>query len=105
LFYECHDTLEEVWSGLRGEPRSFVQGLIQLAVAFYHLGNGNRTGAVRLLGRGLERLAAYPAVYAGLDTGPLRAEAERWRAALLSGTALPEEPPPAILPAGPVPSS
>jgi predicted metal-dependent hydrolase len=96
LFYECHDTLEELWSGLRGEARSFVQGLIQLAVGFYHLGNGNRAGALSLFGRGLDRLGAYPDDYAGLDAGALRRSVGRWHAALLAGGALPDEPPPAI---------
>jgi predicted metal-dependent hydrolase len=96
LFYACHDTLEELWMGLRGEARSFVQGLIQIAVGFYHLGNANHTGAARLLGRGLDRLSPYPAGYAGLDTDALRRAAERWRAMLLAGGPLPAEPPPSI---------
>lgn len=98
LFYECHDTLEDLWLGLRGEPRDFVQGLIQLAVGFYHLGNGNRAGAVRLFDRGSGRLSAYPLRYAGLETGPLRAAVARWRAAAASGGPLPEESPPTIQP-------
>ena len=57
LFFECHDTLEEVWSGIRGPSRDFLQGLIQVAVGFYHLGNGNRPGATTLLRRALLRLA------------------------------------------------
>lgn len=96
LFFECHDTLEEMWSALRGDERDFVQGLIQIAVAFYHLGNGNTPGAVRLFDRGLERLRAYPEQYAGLDTGPLRSAAVRWREAAASGDGLPAEAPPTI---------
>ncbi len=84
LFFECHDTLEELWGGLRDQRRDFVQGLIQLAVAFYHLGNGNRRGAVRLFDRGLERLARYPESYAGIAAGPLREAAARWRVAAAS---------------------
>ncbi len=96
LFFECHDTLEELWAGLRDERRDFVQGLIQLAVAFYHLGNGNRSGAVRLFDRGLDRLRRYPPGYAGLETGPLREAAARWREAADAGAALPDEEPPRI---------
>ncbi len=94
-YFECHDTLEELWAGLRDERRDFVQGLIQLAVAFYHLGNGNLPGAVRLFDRGLERLRPYPAVYEGLETGSLREAALRWREAVASDT-LPDEAPPLI---------
>jgi len=96
LFFECHDTLEVLWAALRADRRDFLQGLIQLAVAFYHLANGNRPGAVRVFDRGLERLARYPAVYAGLQAGPLREAAGRWRAAAAAGGALPDEAPPII---------
>ncbi len=95
-YFECHDTLEELWTGLRDERRDFVQGLIQLAVAFYHLANGNLPGAVRVFDRGLERLRGYPAVYEGLETGPLREAALRWREAAVRD-ALPDEPPPQIM--------
>ena len=95
-FYECHDTLEELWSGLRGGARDLVQGLIQVAVGFYHLGNGNRTGAVRLFDRGLERLARHPDAYARLDLASLREAVARWREAAAGDGPLPEAGPPAI---------
>jgi predicted metal-dependent hydrolase len=85
LFFESHDTLEEVWSGVRGPSRGFFQGLIQVAVGFYHLGNGNRPGAAALLGRALARLGSYPARYAGVELGSLRASIGDVLAALESG--------------------
>ena len=93
LFFECHDTLEEAWSGLRGAPRDFFQGLIQAAVAFYHLGNGNRPGARTLLRRSLTRLERYPACYAGVRLAPLRDGIGVWLEALDTGAPLPPEPP------------
>jgi hypothetical protein len=93
LFFECHDTLEEVWSGVRGPSRDFVQGLIQAAVGFYHLGNGNRTGGVTLLRRSLARLERCPAGYAGVRVEPLRYGIGEWLAALESGAPLPPRPP------------
>jgi uncharacterized protein len=93
LFYECHDTLEEVWSGVRGPSRAFFQGLVQIAVAFYHLGNGNRAGARTLLGRALARLERYPPRYAGVELEPLRAAAREWRAALEAERPTPPLPP------------
>jgi predicted metal-dependent hydrolase len=47
-FFECHDTLEEAWSGMRGEARDFFQGLIQVSVGLYHWRNGNPCGAATL---------------------------------------------------------
>ena len=79
LFFECHDTLEDLWSGVRGPSRDFFQGLIQVAVGFHHLGNHNRVGAERLFGRALKRLEGYPGDYAGLDLGALRSSVVAWR--------------------------
>jgi len=93
LFFECHDTLEEVWSGVRGAPRDFFQGLIQVAVGFYHLENGNRAGAQSLLLRSLERLRRYPARYAGVELEPLRGAVGEWLRALEAGAGTPAEPP------------
>ena len=93
LFFECHDTLEEAWSGLRGAPRAFFQGLIQASVAFYHLGNGNRAGALSLLRRSLARLEHFPARYGGVELEPLRASLRAWLRGLESGAELPTEPP------------
>jgi hypothetical protein len=93
LFFECHDTLEEVWSGARGPSRDFFQGLIQVAVAFYHLGNGNRPGATTLLRRSLTRLERYPPRYAGVELAPLRAAVAAGLAGLESGEGAPPRPP------------
>lgn len=79
LFFECHDTLEELWSGLRGPWRDFFQGLIQVAVAFYHLDSGNLGGAQSMLDRALRRFEGYPARYYGFDLEGHRRELERWR--------------------------
>jgi predicted metal-dependent hydrolase len=82
LFYECHDTLEDLWSGVRGPSRDFFQGLIQVAVGLYHLGNGNRAGATSLLDRAARRLQAYPDAYGGVDLAALRASLASWERAL-----------------------
>lgn len=51
-WFQCHETLEELWVGEKGELRDFYQGLLQIAVALYHWRNGNYQGAVGLLRRG-----------------------------------------------------
>jgi uncharacterized protein len=72
LFFECHDTLEELWSGVRGSSRDFFQGLIQVAVAYYHLDGGNAAGAESMLQRALKRFEGYPDRYFGFDLGAQR---------------------------------
>ena len=88
-FFECHDTLEEMWAGLRGPSRDFFQGLIQVSVAFYHLGNGNPPGAQSMLERALKRFAKYPAAYFGFDLAAHREELQDWLARVEAGTAEP----------------
>jgi predicted metal-dependent hydrolase len=85
-FFECHDTLEELWSELRGPCRDFFQGLIQVSVGFYHLGNGNRGGATSMLQRALRRFADYPERYFGFDLGSHRAELEGWLQRIEAGS-------------------
>jgi predicted metal-dependent hydrolase len=92
-FFECHDTLEEIWRGTRGPARDFFQGLIQVAVGFYHLGNANTTGSRSQLEKALSKLAPYQEVYLGVDLGALRAVVREWIQKIDSGDPLPAEPP------------
>jgi hypothetical protein len=84
-YFECHDTLEELWSGLRGPARDFFQGLIQVSVAFYHLGNGNLPGMESMLRRALKRFARYPDRYFGFDLAGERARLQSWLARIEAG--------------------
>jgi len=95
-FFECHETLEDLWQGVRGPSRDFYQGLIQIAVALYHLGRGNHAGASSLFERGLKRLDKYPDRYGGIELVTLRDEARVWWARLQQG--LPTEPALSTLP-------
>jgi predicted metal-dependent hydrolase len=92
FFFECHDTLEDMWTGLRGASRDFFQGLIQVSVAFYHLGNGNLAGAESMLTRALKRFERYPGLYAGFDLHAHRAELGQWLERIRAGELA--EPPP-----------
>lgn len=85
FYFECHDVLEDLWSGLRGPSRDFFQGLIQVSVGYYHLGNGNRAGALSLFGRALQRLAPYPDGYCGFALDAERRELEALTARLSAG--------------------
>ncbi|MEA5552414.1 DUF309 domain-containing protein [Anabaena cylindrica UHCC 0172] len=60
-FYACHDTLEALWIEATEPEKSLYQGILQIAVALYHLGNRNLRGAMILLGEGSNRLRRYPA--------------------------------------------
>lgn len=49
LHFEVHEVLEPHWAISQGETRDALQGLIQAAVGFQHLANGNLPGARSLL--------------------------------------------------------
>lgn len=70
-FYACHDTLEALWIEALEPEKSFYQGILQIAVALYHLGNKNVRGAMILLGEGSNRLRRYPSDFAGIDVDDL----------------------------------
>ncbi|MBE9037501.1 DUF309 domain-containing protein [aff. Roholtiella sp. LEGE 12411] len=70
-FYACHDTLEALWIEASEPEKTFYQGILQIAVALYHLENLNWRGAVILLGEGSNRLRRYPSSYSGVDVDEL----------------------------------
>ncbi|MEH2254502.1 DUF309 domain-containing protein [Nostoc sp.] len=70
-FYACHDTLEALWIEASEPEKTFYQGILQIAVALYHLENRNWRGAVILLGEGSNRLRRYPSTYGGVDVDEL----------------------------------
>ncbi|NJK47616.1 DUF309 domain-containing protein [Candidatus Gracilibacteria bacterium] len=76
-FYACHDTLEALWMESTEIEKNFYQGILQIAVGCYHLGNYNWRGAVILLGEGIRRLRAYLPVHQGIDVETLISESDR----------------------------
>jgi predicted metal-dependent hydrolase len=56
LYFEVHELLEPHWRDAHGADRESLQGLIQAAVGYQHLANGNLAGARALLGEGRTRL-------------------------------------------------
>jgi hypothetical protein len=56
LYFEVHELLEPSWRDAEGGEREALQGLIQIAVGYQHLANGNLAGARALLDEGGRRL-------------------------------------------------
>ena len=56
LHFEVHEMLEPYWASSTDETREALQGLIQAAVGFQHLANGNLAGARSLLLEAGQRL-------------------------------------------------
>jgi uncharacterized protein len=70
-YYACHDTLEALWMDSIDPDKKFYQGVLQIAVACYHLQNHNLKGAAILLGEGIGRLRYYQPIYAGIEVSQL----------------------------------
>ena len=56
LYFEVHEVLEPRWLRAEGPARRALQGLIQAAVGYQHLANGNLEGARALLHDGATKL-------------------------------------------------
>ena len=70
-YFECHDLLEDAWTGTRGAERDFLQGLIHVAVGMYHVAAENYPGAVSQLGAGVVALERFRPEREGLDVDGL----------------------------------
>ncbi len=66
-FFEAHDVWEELWQEYAGDDRTFLQGLIQVAVCLHHFVNGNARGAVKLYHSSRNYLRPYLPRHHGLD--------------------------------------
>ncbi|MBI1806492.1 MAG: DUF309 domain-containing protein [Ignavibacteria bacterium] len=87
LFFECHDTLEDLWHGTRGTDRMFLQGLIQVSVGFYHFFNRNYKGAASQFTRGLGKLEDYRPSHRGVELETLLTDVVGWLAMAERGQA------------------
>ena len=98
-WFECHETLEDLWIGETGETRDFYQGMLQIAVALHHWRNGNFGGAISLLKGGAGYLGHVSGECQWVDVAGLITDADRLRAALEElGTERMETLDPALIP-------
>jgi predicted metal-dependent hydrolase len=67
LYFEVHELLEPAWTRAAGGEREALQGLIQVAVGYQHLANGNAAGARALLADGAARLHTRALAGVALD--------------------------------------
>jgi predicted metal-dependent hydrolase len=70
-FYEAHHHWEDLWLRNRSAMRPLLQGLIQLAAAYYHIERANYTGLVALLAAARNRLEPFSPSMLGLAIVPL----------------------------------
>ena len=67
LYFECHETLEEIWLEDHGKDREFYQGIIQIAAGYFKWEQGVLTGAIKLWMSGLQKLERYGPAHLGVE--------------------------------------
>ena len=78
-WFDCHETLEELWIGEPGLIRDMYQGILQIAVGLHHWREGNYGGAVSLLRKGVALLGHVDGDCHGVDLSALREDTDRLR--------------------------
>jgi predicted metal-dependent hydrolase len=91
-FFDAHEVLEDVWRAAPEGEKKFLQGIIQVAVALYHHGNGNSIGARSVLRRAFRNLSRYPEGFGGLHLASLLSSIADWQRAMDEGTPVPQFP-------------
>jgi predicted metal-dependent hydrolase len=83
-YFEAHEVLEDGLDVVPDELWDLFLGLIQIAVGYHKVTQALQSGAVRMLGLGLEKIASFPTDAAGIDLAALsqrvRADLEELRA-------------------------
>lgn len=83
-YFEAHEALEAAWKEERGRVRELYQGILEAAVVYLHVTRRNYAGAVKVYGRSMRWLRAWPETCRGVqveqlrrDLGAVIAEVER----------------------------
>ena len=96
-FFEAHEVLEDGLEEVEAADWDLILGLIQVAVGYHKASQGLWSGSLLMLGKGLEKMAPYPAVAASLHLDELRqrlrADVERIRAGDFEAVDLAGHPP------------
>jgi predicted metal-dependent hydrolase len=71
-FFDAHEEWEKLWLESEGDAKLFLQALIQIAAACYHLTRGNAAPGTRLLTLAERKLAHFGHAYATISVDSLR---------------------------------
>ena len=72
-FYDAHEYWEELWLDYKLNDAQFIQGLIQLAVSYFHFFNQNLNGARSMLKKCLKKIDSIEAAR-GIDVIELKSQ-------------------------------
>ncbi len=77
-YFACHETLEDIWMDKGGDLRRFLQGLIHVAVGFYHLRDSNYMGAYRQLDKAKRKLSHSADLDEGINVSAMLSSLKVW---------------------------
>ena len=72
-FYDAHEFWEELWLDYKLDDAKCIQGLIQLAVSYFHLFNNNLKGARSMIKKCLTKFEEFT-ICRGIDIKELKKE-------------------------------
>ena len=76
-FFAAHDFFEELWMNAEQKDRLFFQGMVQVAVANYHLVHNNLIGAQSQYRKCTEKLKNYLPEYYGVNIKKLLDDSDK----------------------------
>ena len=92
-FFAAHETWEEVWRSTTPEPKTLLQGLIQVAAALHQIHDlHRREGPRRTLAKARRNLEPWAPVALGLDVEGLLRSVAAWQDWLDQGGEPPAPP-------------
>lgn len=92
-YFEAHEALENPWLHATEPERTFLKGLIHVAVALYHHQRGNSHGARVKYRSALRYLEPYQPTYQGVELTTLFEQLHPYFAVLLTHSSAAELPP------------
>ena len=78
LYWECHETLEEVWLETLYPVRFFYHAIIKVTVGFHHMNRHNKHGARVKLGDAVRLLPFFQPQFLRVRTDALLHDASTW---------------------------
>jgi predicted metal-dependent hydrolase len=82
-FFEAHEFLETAWRAEIGPVRELYRGVLQVAVAYYHIQHRNYAGAIKLIARLRKWLEPFPNICQGINLARLHEDVDRVEVELL----------------------
>lgn len=76
-FFAAHEELEAAWRAETGPVRELYRGILQVAVACYHMERNNLTGARKMLQRSRRWLAPFSGTWQGIEVDHFKEDMER----------------------------